>query len=352
MSKYISKKLDNLTAYTPGEQPKQGEFIKLNTNESPYPPPPTCANALMDEVFSLNLYNDNNCTKLTEAFAESYDVSTENVIFSNGSDEMLAFCFYGFCDDTVPAVFPEISYGFYKVYSQLFNINPDKIPLADDLSINYKDYLNKNATIVIANPNAPTGLALSLTEIEEIVTSNKNNVVIIDEAYVDFGGDSAIPLTKKYDNLIVVGTFSKSRNLAGARLGYAVANKELIVDLNKIKYSFNPYNVNALTQTLGLQSILQDDYFNNCVKKIVTVRDKFTKELEDLGFNTIPSKANFIFTKHSKISGENLYLELRKAGVLVRYFDDPKINDYIRITIGKAAEMDEVLNKIKVILEV
>ncbi|MFI3227830.1 MAG: histidinol-phosphate transaminase [Clostridia bacterium] len=351
MSKFLSKRLQNLQAYTPGEQPKLGDFIKLNTNESPYSPPKEALDILQEKGATLNYYNDPTCKKLTETFAKYYDINEENVIFANGSDEILVFCYMTFCDANIGICFPEISYGFYEVYADLFGLCAEKIPLNEDLSIDVTKYFNKNKTIVIANPNAPTGLCLSIGQIEQIVQNNPNNVVVIDEAYVDFGGESAVKLTEKYENLIVCGTFSKSRNLAGGRLGYAIASKTLMDDLNRVKYSFNPYNVGTLAQALGAISIEQDVYFKECVKKIVNAREKFIKDLNALGFDTIPSKANFIFTKNDKIHGSKLYQKLKDRKILVRHFDKEKISKYVRISIGTQAEMDEVVRQIAQILE-
>ncbi len=350
MSKFLAPKYADLEAYTPGEQPKAGQYIKLNTNENPFPPAPESAEAVAEKVAMLNIYNDNTCAALTTTFANYYNIDEENVIFANGSDEILAFCFLAFCDEKTGVAFPEISYGFYKVFAKLFSIEPEKIPLCDDLTINIADYFGKNKTIVIANPNAPTGIALTPAQIEEILKATPENIVVIDEAYVDFGGESVIPLTKIYDNLIVSGTFSKSRNLAGARLGYAVASSSLIADLNKIKYSYNPYNVNALTQALGKVSIEQDAYFKDCIAKIVAARDEFVTDIATLGFETLPSSANLIFTKHKTASGTMLYNELRNRNVLVRHFDDEKIKDYLRISIGTMDDMKKVAKILEEIL--
>ncbi len=351
MSRFLVQKLQNLVAYTPGEQPKINEFIKLNTNESPFSPPKKASEIVACKVEQLNIYCDNACKNLTEAFTSYYNISKENVIFGNGSDEILAFSFLAFCDENIGVCYPEISYGFYKVYSKLFGIKDEKIPLKSDFSIEISNYFAKNKTIIIANPNAPTGIALNLSEIEEILTKNPNNIVIIDEAYVDFGADSAVKLIDKYENLIVCGTFSKSRNLAGARLGFAIASKELIDDLNKIKYSYNPYNVNALTQIVGEISIKEDEYFKECINKIINTREKFVNSLEKLGFVTLPSKANFVFTKNDKISGEELYKKLKERKILVRHFTDSKISDFVRVSIGTDSQMNEVLKNIEEILE-
>lgn len=350
MSKFLVSKYKNLEAYTPGEQPKKGEFLKLNTNENPFPPHERIKDEIIKYTNTLQLYSDNDCKKLTSTFANYYNIGEKNIIFANGSDEILAFCFLAFCDNSV--CFPEISYGFYKVFAELFSVKGEKIPLDENFKVKPTDYFNKEKTIVIANPNAPTGIILSLNEIKGILENNKENVVIIDEAYIDFGGESAIQLTKEYNNLVVSGTFSKSRNLAGARLGYAVASEELISDLNKIKYSFNPYNVNTLTQVAGVVSLEENDYFIKCCNSIIENREKFVKDLDDLGFETLPSKANFVFTKSNKISGENLYNKLREEKIIVRHFTQSEISDYLRISIGTKENMDRLVSVIKKIIEV
>lgn len=348
MSKFLKESLKTLEAYTPGEQPRDKKYIKLNTNESPFPPSPEVISAVSaEEVADLRLYSDPLCKTLKEKISALYGVKYENVFVSNGSDESLNFFFMAFCDNENPVAFPEISYGFYKVFAELYSIPYTAIPLMDDFSINPDDYINCKKHVVIANPNAPTGLMLPLEEIEKIVASNPDKIVLIDEAYVDFGGVSAIPLTKKYDNLLVVGTFSKSRSLAGARLGFAIGNAEIIKDLEKIKYSTNPYNINRLTLVAGAAAIDSNDYFMNNCKEIEVVRDYTTEELENLGFFVIPSKANFIFAKSDKISGEDLYLNLKEKGVLVRHFTTEKIKDFNRITIGTKEEMMTFIDKVK-----
>ncbi|MFI3142213.1 MAG: histidinol-phosphate transaminase [Clostridia bacterium] len=352
MSKYIVEKFKDIEAYTPGEQPKLGEFIKLNTNESPFAPPLESSENLLEKVGNLNIYNDTNCVALTKEFAKYHDVQPENVIFGNGSDEILAFCFLAFCDLDHGIVYPEITYGFYKSLTGLYSVQAEKIPLNEDFTITISDYYNKNKTVLIANPNAPTGITLSPDDIEKIVQANPNNVVIIDEAYMGFGGESAVHLTKEYENLVITGTFSKSRNLAGARLGYAIANKQLISDLNNIRCSYNPYNVNSTTQYLGLLSIQNDEYYKKCTGEIANVREKFVDELDSLGFATLPSKANFIFTKHESLTGEQVYTKLREHKILVRYFSDEKTKNHVRISIGTAEQMNSIITALKKILEV
>jgi len=348
MSRFLNENLKSLESYTPGEQPRDKKYIKLNTNESPYPPAPEVIQAVSsDEVSDLRLYSDPTAKRLKEKIAKRYDVTPENVFVSNGSDESLNFFFMAFCSKENKVIFPEISYGFYKVFCDLYGISYEQIPLTDDFSINVDDYINVNKHIVIANPNAPTGLALSTCEIEKIVKSNPDNLVLIDEAYVDFGAESVIPLTKKHDNLVVVQTFSKSRSLAGARLGFAIGNKEIIEDLEKIKYSTNPYNINRLTLLAGSAAIDSDSYFIENCEKIIKTREYTERELKKLGFYSIPSSANFIFAKSDKIGGEKLYEMLKEKGVLVRHFTKSEICEFNRITIGTQEEMQIFIEKVK-----
>jgi histidinol-phosphate aminotransferase len=256
-----------------------------------------------------------------------------------------------YCNNDTPAVYPEISYGFYPVFADINNVPKKEIALKEDFSIDINDYINENGTIIIANPNAPTGLTISVSDIEKLLKANSNRIVVIDEAYVDFGGESAIPLIKKYDNLLVTQTFSKSRSMAGARLGYGVASKEIINDLMRIKYSINPYNINRMTAAAGIGSVMDDEYFTSNCKKIIENREFATKELVKLGFTTTNSKANFIFAKNDKIGGKELYLKLKENGVLVRHFDKDKISSYVRITVGSLDEMKILIETIKNILE-
>ena len=348
MSRFLNESLRTLESYTPGEQPRDKKYIKLNTNESPYPPSEEVLRAVSrEEVCDLRLYSDPLCKILKEKLAKRYGVNYENVFVSNGSDESLNFFFMAFCSKENSVVFPEISYGFYKVFCDLYGISYEQIPLSDDFSISIDDYTNIAKNIVIANPNAPTGLALSKGEIEKIVKSNSDNLVLIDEAYVDFGAESAVELTKKYDNLLVVQTFSKSRSLAGARLGYAIGNREIIADLEKIKYSTNPYNVNRLTLVAGASAIDSDNYFTKNCEKIKKTREYTACELKKMGFYCIDSSANFIFAKSDKISGQKLYEKLKEKGVLVRHFTNEKIFEFNRITIGTQEEMEIFITKVR-----
>lgn len=351
MSRFFSNKYKSLVPYTPGEQPKDTQYIKLNTNESPFPPSPNAQLYASKAAMNLQLYSDPQCTELVEVACKRFNINKDEIIFSNGSDEVLNFAFMAFCDENTPAVFPDITYGFYTVFAQINNLPYKQIPLKDDFTICINDYKNANGTIFIANPNAPTGIALTVDEIEEIVKSNTENIVVIDEAYVDFGAESVVPLTKKYDNLLVTQTFSKSRSLAGGRLGFAIGNKELIQDLNTIKYSTNPYNVNSLTMAAGVGSLLDDSYYMDNCKTIVNNRDWTVNELKKLGFEIIESKANFVFAKHNKAEGQEIYLRLKEKGVLVRHFDKDRLSPYNRITIGSMEQMSVLIEKLKEVLE-
>ncbi len=351
MSRFFTERLASLEAYVPGEQPKDMKYIKLNTNESPFPPSPSVIEAATEEAGRLQLYSDPECTPLISKFAEIYGIEPERVIMTNGSDEVLNFAFMAFFDEKRPAVFPDISYGFYPVFARLNRVPYEEIPLKEDFSVDYKDYVGVGKNVVIANPNAPTGLAVSLSEIEEIVASNPDNIVIIDEAYVDFGGESAIPLTYKYNNLIVTGTFSKSRSLAGARLGFGIACPELIRDLNTIKYSTNPYNVNRMTMMAGYRALCDNDYYMNNCKTVIENREYTKAALRALGFKVLDSKANFLFAEHPSIDGAQYYSELRKRGILVRHFSKEKIKSFNRITIGTRSEMDALLRATEEIIK-
>lgn len=349
MSRFLAGKLKPLKEYTPGEQPKNQKYIKLNTNESPYPPSDGVISAISsDEVAKLRLYPDPDCTVLKEKLAGLYGVSKENVFVSNGSDDILNFAFLAFGENG--AAYADITYGFYKVFAALHGIESQIIPLESDFSLDPTKYYGLNKLIAIANPNAPTGLALDPFDIEKIALANPDSVVLADEAYVDFGAKSCVDLTKKLDNLLVVATYSKSRSLAGARLGYAIAQKELIADLEKIKFSTNPYSINRLTLLAGEAAIDDDDYYRQNCKKIIEARDYASVELAKLGFEVTDSKANFLFAKSPKISGGELYLRLREKGILVRHFDDERICDFNRITVGTLEEMQALVKAVKEIL--
>ena len=351
MSRFFSEKYNALTPYTPGEQPKDTQYVKLNTNESPFPPSPKGQELAAKAAAELQLYSDPECTQLVKEGAKVFGVAEDEILFTNGSDEILNFAFMAFCDEGHPAIFPDITYGFYKVFAQLNNVPFTQIPLQEDFTVKCSDYIGANKTIFIANPNAPTGIALSTAEIEEIIKSNPNNVVVIDEAYVDFGGESVIPLIRKYDNLLVTGTFSKSRSLAGGRLGFGIGCKSLIADLNTIKYSTNPYNINRMTMAAGV-GVLQDEAYTraNC-REIIRVREWTVEKLKEMGFILTDSKANFLFAKHPKAGGKEIYLGLKQKGVLVRHFDTPRLKDYNRITVGNQSQMETLLAKLAEVLE-
>ena len=351
MSKFLDEKIAKITPYVPGEQPKQRKYIKLNTNESPYPPTKMGVQMASEEANNCYLYSDPECSELTSLVADSLGVKSSQVILTNGSDEVLNFAFMAYCDNDTPAVFADITYGFYKVFAKLYDLPTKVIPLKDDFSIDIDKFISIFGTIFIANPNAPTGIALDLNEIERIVSSNPDRIVVVDEAYVDFGAKSAVSLIDKYDNLLVTQTFSKSRSLAGARLGFGVANENLIKDLMTIKYSTNPYNVNRMTLGLGKVAILDKEYFNENCKKVIQDREYTVEKLKELGFSLTNSKANFVFAKSDRIDGTSLYLKLKEKGVLVRHFNDPRIIDYNRITIGNREQMQAFIQVVKEILE-
>ena len=351
MSKFLTQKLQGLTPYVPGEQPKEREYVKLNTNESPFPPSDLAVAGASEYAKKLYLYPDPDLKELTNAVADYYGVGAENVILTNGSDEVLNFAFSAYCDKDTPAIFPNITYGFYKVFAELYGVLYTEIPLKSDFTVALNDYINAKGTVFIANPNAPTGINLTIDEIEKIVSSNKERVVVIDEAYVDFGGQSAIKLIDKYDNLLVTQTFSKSRSMAGARLGMGFGSKGLIEDLHRIRYSTNPYNVNSMTAAAGLGAIKDDKYFRDNCSKIIKNREYTETELKKLGFTLTDSKANFVFAKSDKIDGKTLYLKLKEKGVLVRHFDKVEIKDYNRITVGSIEQMQYFISMVKEILK-
>lgn len=351
MSRFFSEKYNTLTPYTPGEQPKGQQYIKLNTNESPFPPSVAAQKLAAAEAARLELYSDPECRDLVAAATEILGVAGDEIIFTNGSDEILNFAFMAFCDEHHPAVFPDITYGFYPVFAELNRVPYTEIPLNPDFTINVGDYIGVGKTVFIANPNAPTGIALPLSDIESIVRSNPDNVVVIDEAYVDFGAESAVSLTRRYDNLLVTQTFSKSRSLAGARLGFGIGCPCLIRDLNTIKYSTNPYNVNRMTMAAGIGALTDREYFADNCRAIEQTREWTSDELRALGFTVLDSKANFVFAAHGRISGKELYLKLKQNGILVRHFDSARLTDFNRITIGSMEQMRTLINTIKKILE-
>lgn len=351
MSMFLSDNYKSLVPYTPGEQVNE-KVIKLNTNESPFPPSPKVKEVLSEAAIDrLNLYSDPELKELRNAIAKEFGVTADMVFCGNGSDDVLAFAIMGFCGAGGKLCCPEISYGFYPVYADLFGVELEQIPLKDDFSIDANDYINKDKNIVIANPNAPTGLTLSFDEVEAIVSSNPDNLVIMDEAYMAFCGESCMELVNKYSNLLVVRTFSKSHSLAGLRVGFGIASKEIIEDLNKLKYSFNPYNINTLSIKAAAAAIADNEYYNDKIAQIVETRELVKAQLKELGFNCTDSKANFVFASSDKIPAADLAAELRKKGILIRYFNKAKIDNYLRITIGSAEDMQTMINAIKEIME-
>jgi histidinol-phosphate aminotransferase len=327
------------------------KYIKLNTNESPFPPSSSVKKAVTDESDKLMLYCDPDSTELIGKIATLYQILPEEVIVTNGSDEVLDLAFQAFCDNENSIAFADITYGFYSVFAEKNGLPYEIIPLKDDFSIDINDYIDIEKNIVIANPNAPTGMYVSVENIEKIVKSNPDHVVIIDEAYIDFGGESAYKLIKKYDNVLITQTFSKSRSMAGARLGIGIGSKEIIKDINTIRCSTNPYNVNRMTQAAGCAAIDDNTYYMENCKKIMENREWTKKELERLGFSVTDSKTNFLFAKNNKIGGKELYLKLKENGILVRHFEKERISDYNRITIGTKEQMETFISKVEKILK-
>jgi len=351
MSKYLSKRLASMVPYVPGEQPRERTYIKLNTNESPFPPREAVTKAAEKAAATCHLYSDPEVTALTAKLAERYDVRPENVLVTNGSDEILNFFFMAFCDEESRVSYPDISYGFYSVFAGLYNVPANVIPLDGELRIRPEDWYGLGTNLVLANPNAPTGRYLTPEQIEGIVAANPDRVVVIDEAYIDFGGQTVAPLTKKYDNLLVTGTFSKSRALAGARVGFGIACPALIEDLRQIKYSTNPYNVNSASAAMALAALEEDEVYMDRCRTVMENRTYVTEGLEALGFTVIPSMANFVFAKSERIGGKELYLALKDRGILVRHFSPPRISDYNRITVGSKEQMEALLAAVEAILE-
>lgn len=352
MSKFWSEKTKSVEPYVCGEQPKDKKYIKLNTNESPYPPSPKVLEAIKNAANEdLRLYPDPNCDELRNTIASYYGLNKNQVFVGNGSDEVLAFSFLTFFNPKEPIIFPNISYSFYPVYADLYNIDYKLAKLKDDFSIDADDFLTENGGVVIPNPNAPTARFLDVDSIKKILEYNKNKVVIIDEAYIDFGGISVINMIKDYPNLLVIQTLSKSRSLAGIRIGFALGQEELIDGLNRIKNSFNSYTIDRIAAAAAVAAFKDEDYFKIYVQKIIDTREKTMKKLEALGFNIVPSKANFVFASHCKYKAVDIFTRLREKGVIVRYFNKPIIDNYLRITIGSDDEMEAFIEKLKQIFE-
>lgn len=351
MSRFFSKKYSALVPYTPGEQPQDVPYIKLNTNESPFSPSEKAIAEAAVAARTLQLYSDPECHALNRKAAEVFGVTPEELLFTNGSDEILNFAFMAFCDADHPAVFPDVTYGFYSVFARLNGIPYREIPLTEDFRVRPEDYHHTGGTIFLANPNAPTGIALSRGEIEGILQANPDNVVVIDEAYVDFGGESCLPLIRRYDNLLVTQTFSKSRSMAGARLGFGAACPALIADLNTIKYSTNPYNINRMTMAAGIGTLSDEAYTKDNCRTIMENRQWTDGELKKLGFRVLPSTTNFLFASHPEMDGGEVYRLLKERGILVRHFATPRLSAFNRITVGSRVQMEALVNALKQILK-
>ncbi len=351
MSRFWSDSVHNLTPYTPGEQPQIDGLIKLNTNENPYAPSPKVEDAMAKaNNKDLRKYPDPNASALKNAIAKHFNIEPAHVFVGNSSDEVLAHAFRTFFIQDKPILTPDISYSFYPPLSRLLDIEYKSMPLRDDFTVNVKDYLIDNGGIIFANPNAPTGIALAINEIEYLLKNNSHSVIIVDEAYVDFAGDSAVRLIGQYPNLLVTQTLSKSRSLAGLRVGLAVGNEKLIEGLERVKNSFHPYALNSLALA-GATAAFEDlDYFKSCVKKVISTRDKISVELKSLGFNVLPSSANFVFATHPNHGAKELFQSLRNRKILIRYFDSKRISDYLRISIGTDQEMAQLIDVLKELL--
>lgn len=337
--------------YTPGEQPKLKNIIKLNTNENPYPPSPFVLEELSKMDYEkFRLYPDPEVKELNEAIANSLGVSEDMVFTGVGSDDVISMIFMTFFNSDKPILFPEISYSFYSVWANLHRVPYETVRLDDDFNIVVSDFNKTNGGIIFPNPNAPTSKYLSLDLVEEIIKNNSESIVVVDEAYIDFGGESAIGLISKYDNLLVVQTFSKSRSMAGLRIGYAIGNNRLIAALNDVKFSFNSYTMNMAAIKLGTAAIADKKYFKECCSKIIKTRQRTMAELEKLGFSFPDSKSNFIFATHKNKKAEEIFVKLKEKNIFVRYFKQPRIDNYLRITIGTDSQMDALITALKEIL--
>ena len=352
MSRFLSDRLSSLTPYTPGEQPTNQAYIKLNTNESPFSPSPQVLRRLTDdEIARLNLYPDPRGGGLRAAIAKDFGVAEDQIFLANGSDEVLSFSFMAFGDATHGFAFPDITYDFYKVYAALYGVPHREIPLREDFSLPVEELATAPEHIVFANPNAPTGLSVSVDAIEKMLAANPDRLVIVDEAYVDFGGETCLPLLQKYDNLLISRTYSKSYSMAGSRLGFALGSPELIADLSRIQYSTNPYNVDRLTLIAGTAAMEDQGYLRDCVAAIAATRERTAEALRALGFEVLPSCTNFLLARHPAASGQALYEALKARGILVRHFKKPRIESFVRVSIGTDAQMDAFVSAVKAILQ-
>ncbi|AQV15388.1 histidinol-phosphate transaminase [Acinetobacter pittii] len=349
--RFWSPEVRELEPYVPGEQPKIQNLLKLNTNENPYPPSPKVVEAvqavLTHQADALRLYPDPDATALKHAIAKQQNIEVSQVFVGNGSDEVLAHIFKAFFLQDEPILYPDITYSFYPVYSQFFGTKTKEIPLNDNFEIEVKDYVQPNGGVIITNPNAPTSIALGLAEIEQILKANPDRVVVIDEAYVDFGAESAVSLVNRYENLVVCQTTSKSRSLAGLRVGFAIAQSHLIAALEAVKNSFNSYPIDRFAIAAAVASFEDQTYFEEQCQKVISSREKLVDELTTLGFKVLPSKANFIFASHPSHDAGQLAQQLREQGIIVRYFNKPRINQFLRITVGTDEQNERLVQTLK-----
>ncbi len=349
--RFWSPEIRELEPYVPGEQPKIQNLLKLNTNENPYPPSPKVVEAVQEVLHEqadvLRLYPDPDATVLKQAIAKQQNIDVSQVFVGNGSDEVLAHIFKAFFLQDGPILYPDITYSFYPVYSQFFGTKTKEIPLNENFEIDVRDYTQPNGGVIITNPNAPTSIALSLAEIEQVLQANPDRVVVIDEAYVDFGAESAVSLINRYENLVVCQTTSKSRSLAGLRVGFAIAQSHLIAALEAVKNSFNSYPIDRFAIAAAVASFEDQAYFEEQCQKVITSREKLVRDLTELGFNVLPSKANFIFATHSQHDAGQLAQKLREQGIIVRYFNKPRINQFLRITVGTNEQNARLVQTLK-----
>ncbi|WP_368974177.1 histidinol-phosphate transaminase [Caldifermentibacillus hisashii] len=351
LSKFWSEVTRLTEPYVPGEQPKVKNMIKLNTNENPYPPSPKVLAALKGAVDgNLRLYPDPTADELCEAIAKAYDVAKSQVFIGNGSDEVLAFSFLAFFNQDEQILFPDITYSFYPVYANLYRLDYKEVPLNEDFTIPVEQFFHAEGGVIFPNPNAPTSIGLGLEQIEKILQNNPDKVVIVDEAYIDFGGESAVPLIRRYDNLLVIQTLSKSRSLAGLRVGFAFGNEQLIEGLNRIKNSFNSYTLDRLA-LVGAKAAIEDTaYFEETRSKIMETRHRVIGELRQLNFTVLDSQANFLFMKHARVDAKQIFETLKEKGIYVRYFNKSRIDQFLRVTIGTDEEMNRLMEELKNIL--
>ncbi len=348
MEKLWTENLRKIDPYVPGEQSKDKDIIKLNANENPYPPSPKAVEAIKNfNADKLRLYPDANALALKQALADYYGVEVKNIFLGNGSDDVIAVAFQALFNSDLPIAYPDLTYSFYPVWCSLFGISYKTYPVGEDFRINPEDYKEKNGGVVIPNPNAPTSIGEGLDFVEKIMEYNTDSIVIIDEAYVDFGGVSSVPLTKKYENLLVTGTFSKSRSLAGLRIGFAIGSERLVSVLEAVKNSYNSYTVDALSIETGRASVLDDEYFKSTCNKIINTRTRLTNELREMGFTVLDSSANFIFVTRDDLSMKDMFEYLKTKKIFIRYFSLPRIENYVRITVGTDGETDALLKEIK-----